>query len=153
MSSPAQTLGSWVRIPLEVWMSVCVSSVLVLSCICSGLATGWSPVQGVLPTVYKIQSSRLILVGNRPEYLIRLGWRRVTMYIIRSYELYLFRETVPEEIVVIHVVAAKNVNCYDTIPSPFAELRHSWKNPQSIQSFMKRVVRQRGDRKQWSRQT
>jgi hypothetical protein len=29
LSSPAQTLGSWVRIPLEVWMSVCVYSVYV----------------------------------------------------------------------------------------------------------------------------
>jgi hypothetical protein len=31
-SSPARTLGSWVRIPLEVWMSVCVYSVFVLFC-------------------------------------------------------------------------------------------------------------------------
>jgi hypothetical protein len=30
-SSPAQTLGSWVRIPLEAWISVCVYSVFVLS--------------------------------------------------------------------------------------------------------------------------
>jgi hypothetical protein len=29
LSSPAQTLGSWVRIPLETWMSVCVYSVIV----------------------------------------------------------------------------------------------------------------------------
>jgi hypothetical protein len=54
-SSPAQTLKSCVRIPLEAWMSVCVYSVFVLSCVCSRLATGWSPVQGVLPTVYKIK--------------------------------------------------------------------------------------------------
>jgi hypothetical protein len=32
-SSPAQTLGSWVRNPLEAWMSVCVYSVVVLSCV------------------------------------------------------------------------------------------------------------------------
>jgi hypothetical protein len=31
-SSPARTLGSWVRIPLEAWMSVCVYSVSVLFC-------------------------------------------------------------------------------------------------------------------------
>jgi hypothetical protein len=37
MSSPAGTLGSWVRIPLKAWMSVCVYSVFVLG---SGLATG-----------------------------------------------------------------------------------------------------------------
>jgi hypothetical protein len=36
-----------VRIPMEAWMSVCVSPM----CACSGLATGWFPVQGVLPTV------------------------------------------------------------------------------------------------------
>jgi hypothetical protein len=28
-SSPARTLGSWVRIPLEAWLSVCVHSVFV----------------------------------------------------------------------------------------------------------------------------
>jgi hypothetical protein len=32
LSSSAQTLGSWDRIPLEVWMSVCIYSVFVLSC-------------------------------------------------------------------------------------------------------------------------
>jgi hypothetical protein len=30
-SSPAQTQGSWVRIRLEAWMSVCIYSVFVLS--------------------------------------------------------------------------------------------------------------------------
>jgi hypothetical protein len=30
---------------------VCLYSVFVLSCGGSGLATGWSPVKGVLPTV------------------------------------------------------------------------------------------------------
>jgi hypothetical protein len=34
-------------------MDVCVYSVLVLSCVGSGLATGRSLVQGVLSTVYK----------------------------------------------------------------------------------------------------
>jgi hypothetical protein len=33
LSSPAQTLGSWVRIPLEAWMSVCIYSVFVMSCV------------------------------------------------------------------------------------------------------------------------
>jgi hypothetical protein len=41
MSSPAQTLRSWVGIPLEAGMSVRVSS--VLSCVRSGLATGLIP--------------------------------------------------------------------------------------------------------------
>jgi hypothetical protein len=47
LSSLAGTLGSWVRIPLKAWISVCVYSVFVLSCIGSGLARGWSPVKGV----------------------------------------------------------------------------------------------------------
>jgi hypothetical protein len=33
VSSPAQTLGSWVGIPLQALMSVCVYSVFVLSCV------------------------------------------------------------------------------------------------------------------------
>jgi hypothetical protein len=33
LSSPARALGSWVRIPLEAWMSVCVYRVIVLSCV------------------------------------------------------------------------------------------------------------------------
>jgi hypothetical protein len=33
LSSLARTLGSWVRIPLKAWMSVCVYSVFVLSCV------------------------------------------------------------------------------------------------------------------------
>jgi hypothetical protein len=48
LSSLALTLGSWVRIPLEAWMSVCVYSEFVLG---SGLATDWSLLQGVLPNV------------------------------------------------------------------------------------------------------
>jgi hypothetical protein len=35
-------------------MSVCVYSVCVVLFVGSGLATGWSPVQGVLLTVYRI---------------------------------------------------------------------------------------------------
>jgi hypothetical protein len=55
MSSLARKLGSLDRIPLMAWMSVCVYSVCVVLCIGSGLATGWSPVQGVLPTVCRIK--------------------------------------------------------------------------------------------------
>jgi hypothetical protein len=33
LSSLAEILGSWVPIPLEAWMSVCVYSVFVLSCV------------------------------------------------------------------------------------------------------------------------
>jgi hypothetical protein len=34
LSSPTKTLESWVRVRLEAWMSVCVYSVFVLSCVC-----------------------------------------------------------------------------------------------------------------------
>jgi hypothetical protein len=54
-SSLARTLESWVRIPLKTWMSACLYSVCVVLCVGSGLATGWSPVQGVLLTVYGIK--------------------------------------------------------------------------------------------------
>jgi hypothetical protein len=33
LSSLARTLGLWVRIPLRAWMSVCIYSVFVLSCV------------------------------------------------------------------------------------------------------------------------
>jgi hypothetical protein len=33
LSSPARTLGSWVRIPLEARMSVCIYSVFALFCV------------------------------------------------------------------------------------------------------------------------
>jgi hypothetical protein len=51
LSSPAQTPGSWVRIPLKAWMSVYIYSVFTVLYAGSGLTTGWSPVKGVLPTV------------------------------------------------------------------------------------------------------
>jgi hypothetical protein len=55
MSSLARTLWSWVRIPLKAWISVCVFPVFVF-CLGSGLATGWSPVQGVLQTVFWLRN-------------------------------------------------------------------------------------------------
>jgi hypothetical protein len=39
LSSLAQTLELWVRIPLEAWMFVCVYSVCVVLCVGRGLAT------------------------------------------------------------------------------------------------------------------
>jgi hypothetical protein len=39
LSSVARTLGSWVLIPLKVWISACDYSLFVLSCVGSGLAT------------------------------------------------------------------------------------------------------------------
>jgi hypothetical protein len=60
--SPARTLGSWVGIALEAWMSTCVYSVLVLSCVGGGrggLATDLSHVQGLIPIVYTIKNFRM----------------------------------------------------------------------------------------------
>jgi hypothetical protein len=42
-SSPARTLESCVRIPLKAWISVCVYSVFVLSCV------GYRPCVGLIP--------------------------------------------------------------------------------------------------------
>jgi hypothetical protein len=49
LSSLARTPGLWVRIPLRTRMFSCV---YVFLCLCTGrgLATSWSPIQGVLPT-------------------------------------------------------------------------------------------------------
>jgi hypothetical protein len=47
------TLGSWVRIPLRAWMFgvfMRLFSICVALCLGSGLTTGWSLVQGVLPS-------------------------------------------------------------------------------------------------------
>jgi hypothetical protein len=74
MSSPAWTLRSWARIPLEAWMFVCVYSVFVLSCVSSGLATGWSPIQGVLPTVYKCKVTEPRKRRPRPEMGCKHHW-------------------------------------------------------------------------------
>jgi hypothetical protein len=46
MPSSAQTMGSWVRIPLEEWKPVRVSSLFVLPYVGSGLATGLIPRPG-----------------------------------------------------------------------------------------------------------
>jgi hypothetical protein len=74
MSSPARTLGSWVRIPLEAWMFVFVYSVFVLSCVGSGLATGWSLVQGVLPIVYKCKIKEPHKRRPRPDMGCKRHW-------------------------------------------------------------------------------
>jgi hypothetical protein len=55
LSSLTRTLGSWVRIPLEAWMSEFFYSVCVVLCVAMGFVMGCSPFQGVLPTVYKIE--------------------------------------------------------------------------------------------------
>jgi hypothetical protein len=86
LSSPARTLGSWVGIPLKTWMSVCVYSVFVLSCVGRGLAACWSPVQGILPTVLVLRNwsetkrftdsvcSRVVAIGEREiEMILRIN--------------------------------------------------------------------------------
>jgi hypothetical protein len=67
-SSIARTLGSWAQIPLKAWMCVCVRlfCVCVVLCVGSVLATGWSPVQEVLPTVYRLANWRS---GQGPQGL------------------------------------------------------------------------------------
>jgi hypothetical protein len=77
-SSPARKLGSWVRISLEAWMFVCVRlfCVCVVLCVGRGLATGWSPVQGVLPTVYRIKELKKI------DQAPTMGCRAVIIIII-----------------------------------------------------------------------
>jgi hypothetical protein len=83
--STAQTLGSRVRIPLEAWMSVRVSSVFVLSCVRSGLATGLitRPRGKLLLSVCKIHSSRL-------EGLIRRRVRRTSFLVCnQQWEVFL----------------------------------------------------------------
>jgi hypothetical protein len=53
-------------------MDVCVYSVFVLSCVVSGLATGWSLVQGVLSAVYKCK----ITEPHKEEAKARHGLER-----------------------------------------------------------------------------
>jgi hypothetical protein len=55
----------------------------LFSCVSGGLAVGCSPFQGVLPTVCKIQSFRLILNGNRQEGLA--GQRKKKKMLIRDH--------------------------------------------------------------------
>jgi hypothetical protein len=56
LSSLARTQGSCVRISLKAWISMCIYSVCVVLFVGSCLATCSSPVQGVLPTVYRTKN-------------------------------------------------------------------------------------------------
>jgi hypothetical protein len=56
-------------------MDVCVYSVFVLSCVSSGLATGWWLVQGVLPTVYKCK----IKEPRKRKFRLDMGCKRHLM--------------------------------------------------------------------------
>jgi hypothetical protein len=59
LSSPARNTGIMGSNPTR-GMDVCVRLFFVcaLLCVCSGLATGWSPVQGVLATVYRTKKMK-----------------------------------------------------------------------------------------------
>jgi hypothetical protein len=91
MSSPAWTLGSWVQILLEAWMFVCLYSVFVLSCVGSGLATGWSLVQGVLPTVYNCKITEPHKEEAKARYGLERHIRRRRRTALRFSPLLLFR--------------------------------------------------------------
>jgi hypothetical protein len=68
MSSPAQTMGSWVRIPPR-GTDVCLLLVCVVLCVGSDLATG-------LSTRYNIEQFQINSDGgNRPEGIDNMsGW-------------------------------------------------------------------------------
>jgi hypothetical protein len=48
-------------------MDVCVYFVFVLSCVGGGLASGWSPVQGVLPTEREAKAHQNAVEPNKEE--------------------------------------------------------------------------------------
>jgi hypothetical protein len=54
----AQTQGSWLRICVRLF---CVSVAL---CVGSGLAIGWSPIHGVMPTGYRLRNWK---IGQGPQ--------------------------------------------------------------------------------------
>jgi hypothetical protein len=65
--SAAQTLRSRVWIPLGAWMCVSAFFCIVLPCVGRRLASGWSPVEGVLQSVLRfIKFRSWILNRNRP---------------------------------------------------------------------------------------
>jgi hypothetical protein len=52
LSSIARRPGSWVRIPHKAWMFfTCMCLFCVVLCLSRDLATSWSPVRGILPSV------------------------------------------------------------------------------------------------------
>jgi hypothetical protein len=65
-------------------MSVYVHSVFVLFCVGSGLATGWSPVQGVLPTMYRIKKLKK---RPRPTWAVE-PWIDLSIFITKQLDFY-----------------------------------------------------------------
>jgi hypothetical protein len=93
MFSPAQTLGQWVRTPLEAWMCVCVSVRVVL------WGAGDPPPMESYRKPPSFMISELILNGNRPDSLIRQDRRRrskikhMEPYDLPQYWQYLLRNS------------------------------------------------------------
>jgi hypothetical protein len=57
-------------------MDICVRlfCVCVVLCVGSGLATGWSPAQGALPTVYMIKKLQKAAKDQQKEVIPMDGW-------------------------------------------------------------------------------
>jgi hypothetical protein len=73
LPSLAPKPGSWVRIPLRPWMfSVWMCAFFLCLCTDRGLATSWSPAEGVLPTVEDLEkrseSESFMEVGQGPNW-------------------------------------------------------------------------------------
>jgi hypothetical protein len=79
-SLPAQSLGLWVRFPLEAWMSLRIHSVFVLSCVDSGITMGLIP----RPSVSNIHKFILNSEWERPDSIIPEDRRR-TEYTAREF--------------------------------------------------------------------
>jgi hypothetical protein len=60
LSSLAQTLRFWGGIPLKAWISAFIMCFCIALCVGSGLVTGSFPVQGVLPTRYRIRKLKML---------------------------------------------------------------------------------------------
>jgi hypothetical protein len=73
MSSPAQALGSWVRIPLETWMSVYLCCVCVVVVQAAALRGTDPPFKESYRLSTKFTTSELLMTANRPDGLIRQG--------------------------------------------------------------------------------
>jgi hypothetical protein len=61
--SKSGIVGSNTTQCMDVCVCVCVCAFIL--CVGSGLVTGWSPVQGVLPTVYRIKKPKKRPRSNR----------------------------------------------------------------------------------------
>jgi hypothetical protein len=64
-----RTMELWVRISFQAWIYVHFYLVFVSSCVDSGIAMLWSPIQGALPSATKINIFRIILNRKGPEGL------------------------------------------------------------------------------------